>query len=118
MKLGLNIEHGIGIKHSTVATPQVIKLVYREGESGVRAVLIGSRFARVSLALMLARELAFVLACELTFVLACMLAWLPCGVPLEAGPLSPSLPPDSKRMVAVLPCHLTVQVVLKLQIIA
>ena len=27
MKLGLNIEHGTGIKHSTVATPRVIKLV-------------------------------------------------------------------------------------------
>ena len=36
-----------GIKHSTVATPRVIELVYREGESGVFAVSIGSRFASV-----------------------------------------------------------------------
>jgi hypothetical protein len=36
MKLGLNIEHGTGIKHSTVATPRVIKLVMKQGKQNLR----------------------------------------------------------------------------------
>src|ERR1700676_88073 len=67
-----------GIKHSTVATPQVNNLVHKI--RGERCFCCADR-----------------LACSLAFGsrfgsrCACMVAmWAPCGLPLEAGPPSPS----------------------------